>query len=237
MNKILDLKNISVQFWEKKVLNNISFIIEKWDIVSLIWKNGTWKSTLIKTIVNINKNYSWEIIKNYNKIWYVPQNLTFDQTVPLTVIEFLEIYNIKNVNKINDLFQKFNSTSLINKQVSKLSGWELQKVLIINSLLCEPEFLILDEPTAGIDVIWEEIFYGIIQDIQKNFPEIAILMVSHNMKMVYSHSTKVICLHDHCYCTGTPEEIKDTQWFWNIFGDLVIPYKHTHDHTHTHNHN
>jgi zinc transport system ATP-binding protein len=235
MNNILELKKLSVQFWEKKVLNNISFMINKWDIVSLIGKNGTWKSTLIKSIVDINKNYSWEIIKNYKKIWYVPQKLTFDQTVPLTVLEFLEIYNDKNINKITDLFQKFDSVSLISKQVSKLSWWELQKVLIINSLLCEPEFLILDEPTAGIDVIWEEIFYGIIQDIQKNFPDIAILMVSHNMKMVYSHSTKVVCLHQHCYCTWTPDEIKDTAWFGNIFGDLVIPYKHTHDHTHNHN--
>lgn len=233
-NKILELKNISVSFWDNRVLNNISFEIFKGDIVSLIWKNGTWKSTLLKTIVWINKNYSWAIIKNYKKIWYVPQKINFDPTVPLTVIEFLEIYNKKNIIKIKKLFKIFDSENLIKKQVSKLSGWELQKVLIVNSLLSEPEFLILDEPTAWIDSIWEEIFYGMIHDIQVEFPDLAILIVSHNMKMVYSHSKKIICLHKKCFCTWTPEEIQNNKEFWNVFWDYVIPYKHTHDHTHNH---
>lgn len=234
MNNILELKNISVKFWEKNILNNVSFIINKWDIISLIWKNGTWKSTLIKTIIWINQKYHWDIIKNYSKIWYVPQKLSFDTTIPLTVKEFLEIYNDKDNNKTQEYFKKFDSQSLLIKNISKLSWGELQKVLIINSLLSEPDFLILDEPTAGIDIIWEEIFYGIIQDIQKNFPDVAILMVSHNMKMVYSHSTKIIILHENCYCIGTPDEIRENKSFWNLFGDLVIPYKHTHDHTHNH---
>lgn len=236
MNKILELKNISVNYWEKNILNNISFNIKKWDIVSLIWKNWTWKSTLIKTIIGVNKNYSWVIIKKYSKIWYVPQKLNFETTVPLTVIEFLKIYNEKYMKNSLKYFQKFHSEKLLEKNISDLSGWELQKVLIINSILSNPDLLILDEPTAGIDIIWEEIFYKIIQDIQKLFPDLAILIVSHNLKMVYSHSTKIIILHENCYCTGTPEEIKQNKSYENIFGDLVTPYKHTHDHTHTHNH-
>lgn len=236
MNNILELKNISVKFSDKQVLNNISFMINKWDIVSLIWKNGTWKSTLLKTIVWINKNYNWDIIKNYKKLWYVPQKLSFDATVPLTVIEFFWIYHNGHKHDIYKYLKIFDASWLIHKQVSKLSWWELQKILIVNSLLDNPDFLILDEPTAWIDVIWEEIFYWIIHEIKNNFPNIAMLIVSHNMKMVYAHSTKIVCLHQHCYCTGTPEEIKNNSEFWEVFWDYVIPYKHTHDHNHSHNH-
>lgn len=236
MNKIIEIKNLNVSFSEKKVLNNISFEINKGDIVSLIWKNGTGKSTLLKTIVGINKNFSWEIIKHYKRIWYVPQKLSFDNTIPLKVSEFFEIYHKWHNHDISKYLEIFWAIELLQKQVSKLSWWELQKILIVNSLLDNPEFLILDEPTAGIDSIWEETFYWIIHEVQKQFPEIAILIVSHNMKMVYAHSKKIICLHQHCYCTGTPEELKNNQEFWDIFWDFVIPYKHTRDHNHTHNH-
>ena len=236
MNNILELKNITVKFWENTVLNNISFIINKWDIVSLIWKNGTWKSTLLKTIVWINKNYSWDIIKHYKNIWYVPQKLSFDTTVPLTVNEFFGIYHSWHKHDIEKYLGIFDAKQLIQKQISNLSWWELQKILIIKSLLDKPNFLILDEPTAWIDTIWEEIFYGIIHEIKNNFPDIAILIVSHNMKMVYSQSNKIVCLHQNCYCTGTPEEVKNNSEFGSVFWDFVIPYKHTHSHEHSHNH-
>jgi zinc transport system ATP-binding protein len=235
MNNILELKNITVQFWENTVLNNISFIINKWDIVSLIWKNGTWKSTLLKTIVWINKNYSWDIIKHYKNIWYVPQKLSFDTTVPLTVNEFFSIYHNGHNHDIEKYLKIFDASSLSQKQISNLSWGELQKILIVNSLLDNPDFLILDEPTAWIDTIWEEMFYWIIHEIRKNFSDIAILIVSHNMKMVYSQSNKIVCLHQNCYCTGTPEEIQNNSEFWSVFWDYVIPYKHTHSHEHIHN--
>lgn len=236
MNKIIEIQNLNVSFSGKNILNNISFEINKGDIVSLIGKNGTWKSTLLKTIVGINKQYEGKIIKHYKKIWYVPQKLSFDTTIPLKVSEFFEIYHKWHQHDITKYLEIFGANNLLTKQLSKLSGGELQKILIVNSLLDKPEFLILDEPTAGIDSIWEETFYGIIHEVQKQFPDIAILIVSHNMKMVYAHSKKVVCLHQHCYCTGTPEELKNNQEFWNIFWDFVIPYKHTHDHNHTHNH-
>jgi len=73
-----------------------------------------------------------------------------------------------------------------------------------------------------------------IHEVQKQFPHLAILIVSHNMKMVYSHSKKIVCLHQHCYCTGTPEELQNNENFSNLFWDYVVPYKHTHDHTHKH---
>ena len=234
MSNIIEIKNLNVSLSWKKILNNVSFEINKGDIVSLIWKNWTWKSTLLKTIVWINKNYSWEIIKKYKKIWYVPQKLSFDTTIPLQVSEFFEIYHRWHNHDVIKYLQIFSAEYLLNKQISDLSGWELQKILIINSLLDKPELLILDEPTAGIDTIWEEIFYWIIHEVQKQFTDIAILIVSHNMKMVYAHSNKIVCLHKSCYCTGTPEEMKNNPEFWEVFWDYVIPYKHTHDHKHNH---
>jgi zinc transport system ATP-binding protein len=83
-------------------------------------------------------------------------------------------------------------------------------VLIISSLLSQPDVILLDEPTAGIDVIGEEVFYNIISELKKEFPHIAVVMVSHNIHLVYKNSDTVICLHKNNFCChGTPSEIQE----------------------------
>lgn len=154
-------------------------------------------------------------------------------TFPVQVEEFINIYNpAAELSEVKKYFIAFDAISLMSKKTSDLSGGELQKVLIISALLSKPELVLLDEPTAGIDVIGEENFYKNIALVQKNFPKISIILVSHNLHLVYKNSDKVLCLHKNNFCChGSTQDIKNNAQVQEIFGDLVRPYEH-----HPHNH-
>ena len=198
--EILKLENISLSYDNKKtyILDDISFSVFSWEVLSVIWLNWSWKSSLLKIIAWIKKQNSGNIIRKYKNLSYVPQKINLDDFFPILVIEFIRIYNEAiDTKKIEKLLDKFNSKDLLYKRLDKLSGGELQKVLIISSLLSEPDLVLLDEPTSWIDLIWEEIFYEIIKEIKEVFPSISIILVSHNIHMVYKNSDKVICLHEN----------------------------------------
>ncbi len=231
MNReVLKLKNINLSYDNKKtyVLKNISFSVFSWEILSIIWLNGAWKSSLLKVIAGIQKPISWNIFRNYKKLSYVPQKINLDESFPILVSEFIKVYNEKvNREDIENLLSKFNSKDLVNKRVDKLSWWQLQKILVVSSLLKNPDLILLDEPTAWIDIVWEEVFYKIIKEVKDIFPHISIILVSHNINLVYSNCDKVVCLHDNNFCCHwTPSEIESNPIIKNIFWNYISPYKH-----------
>lgn len=234
-NEILRLENISLSYdgWKTYVLKDISFWLLSGEILSIIWVNGTWKTSLLKVIAWILQPSFWKIVKGFRKLSYVPQKINLDDSFPILVEEYIGIYNEKvSIKKIKDILHKFNSEYLLGKKINKLSGGELQKVLIVTALLSKPDLMLLDEPTAWIDIIGEEIFYKLIKEVKEYFPDLSIVLVSHNIHLVYKNSQKVICLHENNFCChGTPAEIGNNPIIKNIFWEYTSPYSH-HPHPH-----
>jgi len=233
MNKnkeILKIDNINLSYdsWKTYVLKNISFSVYSWEVLSIIWLNWSWKSSLLKIISWILKQNSGKVIKSYKKLSYVPQKINLENSFPITVKEFIQIYNEKiKLEEIEKFLEKFNSKELINKKIEKLSWWQLQKILIISALLSYPDLILLDEPTAWIDIIGEEIFYKIIKEVKNIFPNLSIILVSHNINLVYKNSDKVICLHNQNFCCHwTPSEVWNNPTIKSIFGEYTLPYEH-----------
>ena len=239
-NTLLKLNKIFLSFDTSKdsLLKDLSFSVSEGEVLSIIGKNGTGKSSILKIIAGIETRYSWEMIKYTKKISYVPQKLELEKGFPVTVREFLYIFNdgIKNESllRVKKLFDK---EKFFKKNMADLSGGEFQKVLITNALLSEPELLILDEPTTWIDILGEEQFYEIINETKKLFPKLAIILVSHNLHLVYKHSSHVICLHENNFCChGTPAEVSQNPDIHNIFGKYLSPYEHNPHAEHHHIH-
>lgn len=229
-NSILEFKDVWISFDNNKtfVLKDVNFSVFKWEILSIIWLNWTGKTTLLKIIAWIYKNYFWEIIKNYKKISYVPQKINLDKTFPIKVYEFIRLYNWNVSSNLIKLFlEKFNSVDLFDRNINTLSWWEFQKVMIISALISKPDLILFDEPTSWIDVLWEEFFYELVSDVKNLFPYISIILVSHNLNLVYKNSDKVLCLHkDNFCCHWTPSEIIDNLDARNIIWNYLLPYKH-----------
>ncbi len=236
--KLLELSHIDISYDSGKsfILRDISFSLHSWEILSIIWKNGTWKSSLLKTIAWIQKPFCWNISLQTQKIAYVPQKIQLEKNFPVKVKEFFAMFhqNLK-IQKIESLAKLFSVNHLLENNIHTLSGGEFQKILIVSALVSDPEIILLDEPTSWIDRIWEEAFYKNISEIRKNYPQMAIILVSHNLHLVYKNSTRVICLHENNLCChGTPSEVLENEDVKHLFWKYLRPYEHTahkkHDH-------
>ena len=119
---------------------------------------------------------------------------------------------------------------LLDKPVASLSGGQLQRVLIAFSLMHDPKLLLLDEPTAGVDTPGEQSFYELITRVQQQ-KHLTVVLVSHDLSMVYRHASWVYALNGVICCEGTPEQVMNAESLKQAYGIHVSPYHH-HPHVH-----
>ena len=121
------------------------------------------------------------------------------------------------------------------KPVQGLSGGEMKRVLLARALLRRPELLVLDEPTAGVDLSGQAELYALIHRI-RDARACGVLMVSHDLHLVMAATDRVVCLNQHVCCQGRPEAVTRDPEFLALFGPEIRPalalYTHRHDHRH-----
>ena len=175
-------------------------------------------------------------IKPDLKIGYVPQQIKIDQSLPMTVERFLTLIQKTNNKVFGKALDLVGTKGLLKLQMSSLSGGELQRVLLARALINEPEVLLLDEATRGLDQPGVAAFYHKIDNIRKN-TNCAVLMISHDLHVVMSATDYVLCLNGHVCCSGTPHNVVKDSKYRELFGDrasnILSLYEHKHDHTHS----
>ena len=225
MEPIIELKNVSLRRFDHDLVKNVSLSILPEEIVSLIGLNGAGKTTILKLILGIYKPTSGQVIRRVKRMGYVPQRFEFDRTIPFSVAELLQTYSQADDKQTREKLREVGVAHLFKKNIGGLSGGEMQRVLIANALLSQPEILLLDEPTSGLDVIGEKDFYCILEDIHEKY-QLPIIIVSHDIHLVFNHAKKIFCV-DHCVvCHGHPEDVKQNAAFQKLFGPHLIPFKH-----------
>ena len=127
--------------------------------------------------------------------------------------------------------------ALATRQITDLSGGQLQRVLLARALIGGPDLLLLDEATQGLDQPGSAEFYTLIADVREAL-DCAVLMVSHELHVVMAASDRVICLNGHVCCHGTPEHVASAPEYRALFGTgtkgALALYRHEHDHAHDH---
>ena len=227
---LLKADSVSYTIQSKRLIHNLSFVIEENQVISIIWYNGSWKSTLLKILLWTLAPSAWTITRStWTVIWYVPQKLSFLNQIPLTVKDFIRIYNGKKYLEKMTSSWLLDIQDLQDKPLHGLSGGQLQKVLIHNALIGSPDVLFLDEPTAWLDIQAQKEFYALIDELHHE-AKISIVLVSHDIHTVYSKSDKVICLHNWSCCTWSPSSEEFSAEVSNLLGGYVAPYLHTHSH-------
>ncbi|PIZ72883.1 zinc ABC transporter ATP-binding protein [Candidatus Peregrinibacteria bacterium CG_4_10_14_0_2_um_filter_43_11] len=233
-NPLIHIKGASVELAGQMILQNVNMEIFPGEIVTLIGLNGSGKTTLLKTIAGIYPYKKGTVKINAKRIGYVPQRLLFDKTIPFSVEEFMHTYSPHaKCAEIQAKLKEVGALSLLRRRVGDLSGGELQRVLVANALLREPELLLLDEATAGLDVSGEKDFYELIETIQKKY-NMTIIMVSHDIHMVFNKACRVFCLNEKTItCSGAPKIVWDDKEFITIFGAHFSHFHHKHDCTYS----
>jgi len=234
---LLSIENLTVSFDENMVIDDLSFSIQKGDVMAIVGPNGAGKSVLFKALLGIVP-YSGKITwASELKISYVPQRFDVKKDFPITVKEFMR-FKSKKYSKIMSALESVGLKSkqsdehhiehhLLNQRMGWLSGGQLQRVLIAWAILDNPDVLLFDEPTAGIDVGGEETIYNLLKKLNDEM-SLTILVISHDLNIVYKYANNVLCLNKEKICFGPPSDVLDPQALVKLYGGEAKFYKHEH---------
>ena len=229
-------RGIGVNFGARQVLHNVDLEIKRSRIVTLIGPNGAGKTTLVRVILGRLQPDSGEVWKIPGlTIGYMPQRLHIEPTLPITVLRFLQLTGILQREPIEALLESLQIAHLAKHQIRKISGGEMQRVLLARALLRKPALLILDEPAQGVDVSGQAELYQLIDQIAEQ-QSCGILMISHDLHLVMSTTDEVVCLNNHICCHGKPEQVSNDPAYHSLFGkreaENIAIYTHKHNHSH-----
>ena len=164
-NILVKLNNVGFSQNDKWLVKDVSLIVEKGKIVTLIGPNGSGKSTTAKIALGIYKNIKGNVEKYTDNIGYVPQKISIDWTLPLRVSDFMTLTETIKDDEIDDALSLTGVMHLKNKNLGNLSGGEFQRVLLARAISKKPELLVLDEPVQGVDYTGEIALYKLIKKI------------------------------------------------------------------------
>jgi zinc transport system ATP-binding protein len=246
---LVEIRDLCVTLGGVRILHHVNADLERGRITALIGLNGSGKTTLLRALLK-EVPYSGSIKFNCGHdhrrqtpehVGYVPQKLRTDANLPLTVRDLLALAlqrrplflgvsrAVKGV--MIGLLERVgirDPRAMLDRPVDKLSGGELQRVLMGLALHPDPEMLLLDEPAAGIDFKDQEGFYELIGRLNTQ-TGVTILLVSHEMAVVSRYADHVLCLKDgHIQCQGSPRDIPLKQMVEETFGLDKGLYDHHH---------
>lgn len=224
---IVSIENVSFSYEHKKVINQLRFDVLERDFVGVIGSNGAGKTTLLKMLVGLLKPTDGEIrlfgsplsqFKDWERIGYVPQKNAFNPLFPATVREIVlsGMYSKKRIyrrlskadlQKAEDAMLAMRIEDLADRKIGQLSGGQQQRAFLARAIVNNPELLILDEPTVGIDAETQIGFFRMIRHMHQHH-HMTFIMVSHDMDMMQS------------YLGTEPQQVS---------GGIKFHVKHTHD--------
>jgi len=233
--QLISVEKARLEFGGQPVLQDVDLTVSRGEIVTLIGPNGAGKSCLVKGLLGLIAFDHGDIKKlSKLKIGYVPQKLHIDEIMPVTVSRFLKMVSGVSSSEITAVLDEVQLQNHENSAIQRLSGGELQRLLLARIILQKPDLVVLDEPAQGVDIIGQQSLYHLIVSIRDRY-NCGILMVSHDLHLVMEATDRVLCLNRHICCTGHPDSISQHPEYLKLFGDALdgfAVYTHHHDHEH-----
>lgn len=244
---LVTIRHLCVSLGGTPILKQLDADLARGRITALIGLNGSGKTTLLRALlkeISCSGTIQFHCGHDHQHptpahVGYVPQKLRIDAHLPLTVRDLLALalqrrplflgVSRRLEASLRDLLDLVGAPRvLLDRPVEKISGGELQRVLLGLALQPEPELLLLDEPAAGIDFHDQEKFYDLIARLNRE-RHVTILLVSHDLSVVSEHAQIVLCLKDgRIQCQGTPHEMLSGEMLTQTFGSEKAVYAHRH---------
>lgn len=234
---IIQVNNLTKSYQKQTVLEDISFTVSSGSVLAIIGPNGAGKSTLVKMLLGLEAQTSGSVRIDGQKpeavrerIGYVPQRFTFDRTVPITVHEFLmlaacEEKEHSRTSVVDRALQEVGLPHIGNQQLGALSGGQFQRVMIARAIMHHKDILILDEPATGVDIAAEKTIYDFIRKLNEE-RGVTVLLISHELDIVFRFATQVICLNKRLVCHGVPKQVITKDVLQEMYGHLAGAYHH-----------
>jgi zinc transport system ATP-binding protein len=226
---ILKVRNLNVKLDNELIICNLSFEVKRGEVLTILGPNGAGKTVLLKTLLGIfpfEGKIEWA---KGIKIGYVPQRTPFVKDFPISVEEFFKL-KTKNEKEIEEVLKLvgFNE-SFLKKNLGELSSGQYQRILVAWALIGNPDVLLFDEPTSGIDISGQESIYQLLERLKKE-KNLTIILVTHDLSVVFKFSDYVICLNKCPVCQGKPKEVLSSESLSKLYGQEIKFYEHYHAH-------
>lgn len=224
---ILKVKQLNVLLDNQTVIENLSFEVRKGDVLTILGPNGAGKSVLLKTLLGLlpyRGKIEWA---KGIKTGYVPQRLPFIKDIPLSIKDFFTLKTSSEKETLESLNSVGYREDFLQKKIGDLSSGQFQRILIAWGLVGKPQVLLFDEPTTGVDISGEETIYNFLAKLKEE-RELTILLVTHDLSVVYKFSSGVICLNKQPICYGRPKEVLTLESLQKLYGGEVKYYQHKH---------
>ncbi len=215
----VELNEVSFSYNEQTVLKNVSLTIQAKDFVAIIGPNGGGKSTLLKIILGLLtpdegevKVFGRDPKKARELVGYLPQHSNFDPDFPINVFQTVLMGRYHGLFKcptkedkriVLQALKDVEMQDYTQRQISRLSVGQMQRVLIARALAREPQLLLMDEPMASIDPEMQNSFYQLVTRLRD---KMAIVLVSHDVGSVSVYVDKIACLNRKLFYHGPAEE-------------------------------
>lgn len=221
--RVLDVKNVSKRFGDKVILDDVTFHVPVGEFLCLCGPNGAGKSTLLKIILGLVEQDGGDIEiagepaeRGRKKIGYVPQRKAFDRDFPATPVEVV-VANLRGRWPLRiteaerktamEVLDKTGAKKIAHAQMRDLSGGETQRVFLARALVTHPALIILDEPTAGVDVKGRAELLDLMAEISRS-DELAAILVTHNLAAVAHTAERIVYLEaGRLLGWGLPDEL------------------------------
>ena len=237
MNSLITIKNVGVSYaMQPHVLKDCNATIEGPTITGIIGPNGAGKSTLLKAILGLIQS-SGEILidgepvkKVLQKIAYVEQKSQIDFTFPITIRECvalgrtvkkkpLQRLTKEDWKKVDTAIEEVGLTDLASRQIGALSGGQFQRVLLARCMVQEAQYIFLDEPFVGIDMLSEKVIMTILRKWKEEGK--TILMVNHDLSKVKEYFDQVILVKHAIVASGKTEDVFIKKYLDDVYGGSV----------------
>jgi zinc transport system ATP-binding protein len=231
MDDVLEVTDLSVRFGQHAVFSHLTFSVPRGAALALVGPNGAGKTMLFRTLlgaVPFTGHYRWA---EGVRIGYVPQHLDIARDVPITGSEFLRAREALARGSRRSGAEALALVGLP-RQVAELpigavSGGQFQRLLIAFALVGDPNVLLLDEPTAGVDEPGEERLNELVQRLQRQ-QDLTVLQISHDLSVVNRYASLVVCLGRGVVCVGKSREILTPQLLQELYGTPIAFHIHEH---------
>ncbi len=248
---VVQLSSVSFQYESGKiVLDDINFTLQKGDFLGIVGPNGSGKSTLMKLILGLLPPSSGQVelfgqpvhkFRDWSKVGYVAQQVAhgtggFPATVREVVasglvgkVGLFRRLQAKHYAMVKEAVERVGLSEKLDQRIGSLSGGQLQRVFIARALVAEPELLILDEPTVGVDQESIEQFYGLLRSLKED-NGMTLMIVSHDVGVMTQWVNKVACLQRKLHFHGTAHDFAHNQdkIFQKMYGEHVHLLAHNH---------
>lgn len=224
---VLAVDGLEVTLEGEVVLANVSFTVRAGEILTILGPNGAGKTVLLRALLGAVSHRGSVTWKKNTRLGYVPQRLPYIRNVPLSVGDFFALKRNARPNAVEMLRAVGLEPTLRGRRIGDLSSGQFQRVLIAWALAGDPQVLLFDEPTTGVDIGGEETVYALLARLHRE-RNLTMLIVTHDLAVVHKLSSRVLCLNKQPICQGPPLSTLTPDNLQRLYGAEVKFYEHKH---------